>query len=132
MNAMAAWVLVLFGVVLLLDGGVRIAVQRRRTGESGVRLPVGFFHWCARLASALGVLAAGVAAPVAELLGLPALDQPALRAAGAVLAGMSIVAVFACHSPWASPGAPRSTPQSGRRWSPPGRSGWCGTRSTPR
>ena len=33
---MAAWALVLFGVFLLLDGGVRIAVQRRRAGESGV------------------------------------------------------------------------------------------------
>ncbi|MGK9464962.1 methyltransferase family protein (plasmid) [Streptomyces sp. G6] len=97
---MAVWALVLFGVFLMLDSGVRIAVQRRRTGESGVRRPVGFFHWCARLASALGGLAAGVAAPVADLLGLPllpALDQPVLRAAGAVLAGLSIAAVFACQ-----------------------------------
>ncbi|MGA5191426.1 methyltransferase family protein [Streptomyces griseoincarnatus] len=97
---MAAVALVLFGVFLALDGGVRIAVQRRRTGESGVRRPVGFFHWCARLASALGGLAAGVAAPVAELSGLdplPGLDQPALRTAGAVLAAVSIAAVFACQ-----------------------------------
>ncbi|MGW4107639.1 arsenic resistance protein, partial [Streptomyces sp. NPDC004976] len=54
---MAIAALVLFAVFLLLDGGVRIAVQRRRTGESGVRRPVGAFHWCARLASALGGLA---------------------------------------------------------------------------
>ncbi len=97
---MPAVALVLFGVFLLLDGGVRIAVQRRRTGESGVRRPVGVFHWVARLASALGGLAAGVVAPVAELAGLhplPALDRPALRVAGAVLAAVSIAAVFACQ-----------------------------------
>ncbi|MER6604171.1 methyltransferase family protein [Streptomyces rubiginosohelvolus] len=92
--------LALLGVFLLLDGGVRIAVQRRRTGESGVRRPVGVFHWCARLASALGGLAAGVAGPVAELLGLhplPGLDRLALRVAGAVLAALSIAAVFVCQ-----------------------------------
>ncbi|MFD6033557.1 methyltransferase family protein [Streptomyces griseoincarnatus] len=97
---MAIAALVLFAVFLLLDGGVRIAVQRRRTGESGVRRPVGAFHWCARLASALGGLATGVAAPVADLLDLaplPALDRPALRAAGALLAGLSVAAVFACQ-----------------------------------
>ncbi|MET9835520.1 isoprenylcysteine carboxylmethyltransferase family protein [Streptomyces sp. NPDC006385] len=97
---MAIAALVLFAVFLLLDGGVRIAVQRRRTGQSGVRRPVGVFHWCARLASALGGLATGVAAPVADLLDLaplPALDRPALRVAGALLAGLSIAAVFACQ-----------------------------------
>lgn len=97
---MAVVALVLFAVFLLLDGGVRIAVQRRRTGESGVRRPVGFLHWCARLASALGGLAAGVAAPIAELLGLdplPGLDRTGLRGGGAVLAALSIVAVFACQ-----------------------------------
>ncbi|NYI77044.1 hypothetical protein [Nocardioides panzhihuensis] len=60
---------------------------------------MGLFHWCARLISVLGGLTAGVVAPVADLLGLPpvpALDQPALRAAGAALAGLSIAAVFAC------------------------------------
>ncbi|SDL33367.1 methyltransferase family protein [Streptomyces indicus] len=97
---MAAWALVLFGVFLLLDGGVRIAVQQRRTGESGVRRPAGVFHWCARLASALGGLAAGVAAPAGALAGLgplPGLDRPALRVAGVVLAAVSIAAVFACQ-----------------------------------
>ena len=95
---MAVVALVLFAVFLLLDGAVRIAVQRRRTGESGVRRPVGVFHWVARLASALGGLAAGVAAPVAELLGLdplPALDETGLRGAGAVLAALGVAAVFA-------------------------------------
>ncbi|KAA6203953.1 isoprenylcysteine carboxylmethyltransferase family protein [Streptomyces parvus] len=77
-----------------------MAVQRRRTGESGVRRPVGAFHWCARLASALGGLAAGVAAPIAELAGLDPLsapDRPTLRVIGAVLAGLGIVAVFVCQ-----------------------------------
>ncbi len=97
---MAAWALALFGVFLLLDGGVRTVVQRRRTGDSGVRRPVGVFHWVARLASALGGLAAGAAGPVAELAGLQplsALDRPALRVIGAVLAALSIAAVFACQ-----------------------------------
>ncbi|GGS40485.1 hypothetical protein IX27_19890 [Streptomyces sp. JS01] len=97
---MALLALGLFALFLLLDGGVRIAVQRRRTGESGVRRPVGAFHWCARLASALGGLAAGVAAPIAELAGLDPLsapDRPTLRVIGAVLAGLGIVAVFVCQ-----------------------------------
>lgn len=97
---MAVAALILFGVFLLLGGGVRITVQQRRTGESGVRRPSGAFHWCARLTSALGGIAAGVAAPIADLLGLgplPILDQPALRATGLVLATASIVAVFACQ-----------------------------------
>ncbi|MFH8257604.1 hypothetical protein [Streptomyces roseolus] len=75
-------VLVLFAVFLLLDGGVRIAVQRRRTGKSGVRRAAGVFPRCARLASAFGGLAAGVAAPLAELAGmcpLPRVDQAVAR-----------------------------------------------------
>ncbi|MEV7865255.1 isoprenylcysteine carboxylmethyltransferase family protein [Streptomyces sp. NPDC088124] len=97
---MPAVALALFAVFLLLDGGVRAAVQRRRTGENGVRLPVGIFHWGARLTSALGGIVAGVVAPVAELLGLdplPALDRPVPRVGGAVLAGLAILAVFGCQ-----------------------------------
>lgn len=41
---MPAWAPVVFGVFLLPDGGRRIAVQQRRTGESGARRPVGVFH----------------------------------------------------------------------------------------
>ncbi|WP_031511335.1 methyltransferase family protein [Streptomyces megasporus] len=90
----------LFAVFLLLDGVVRISVQRRRTGDSGVRLPVGAPHWCARLASAAGGVLAGAAAPAADLLGMPLLpgaDRPAWRAAGLALAALGVAATFAAQ-----------------------------------
>ena len=80
--------LALFAMVLLFDLGMRAAIQRRRTGNTGIRLPSTREQCWARATLGLGVLLPGVAAPIAELLGVPALaalDQPAIRIAGIVL-----------------------------------------------
>lgn len=92
--------LTLFVLALLLVGGVRAAVQRRRTGDSGVRLPSGARDWGARLTGAAGGFLTGAAAPVADLLGLPLLpwlDEPAARLTGLALAAAGIAAVFAAQ-----------------------------------
>lgn len=92
--------LALFVLALLLVGGVRAAVQRRRTGDSGVRMPSGARDWGARLTGAVGGFLTGAAAPVADLLGLPLLpwlDEPAARLTGLTLAAAGMAAVFAAQ-----------------------------------
>jgi protein-S-isoprenylcysteine O-methyltransferase Ste14 len=97
---MAAAALVLYGVSLTLTFGVRIAVQLRRTGSTGV-------HGLARDASPLewlagtlfvAGLAMGAAAPTLTLLDvlepIPALDGSAGHAIGVVLAVGGIVLTF--------------------------------------
>jgi protein-S-isoprenylcysteine O-methyltransferase Ste14 len=97
---MAAVALVLYGVSLLLTGGVRIAVQMHRTGSTGL-------HGIERESGALGLLAAGLfvaglamgaAAPALVLLDvldpLPALDGAAGHAVGIVLVVVGIGLVF--------------------------------------
>lgn len=107
---MAAAALVLYGVSLALTFGVRIAVQLRRTGSTGV-------HGLPRDASALerfaGVLfaaslAMGGAAPVLTLLGVlepvPALDQTAVQVIGLALGvggiGLTFGAQLAMGDAW--------------------------------
>lgn len=97
---MAAAALALYGISLTLTFGVRIAVQVRRTGSTGVHglpddaRPV---EW---LAGALFIagLASGAAAPVLALLGIlepiPALDGAVGHAIGLVLACGGIVLTF--------------------------------------
>jgi protein-S-isoprenylcysteine O-methyltransferase Ste14 len=97
---MAAAALVLFGISLTLTFGVRIAVQVRRTGSTGVR---GFATDATLLERFAGVLfvaglVAGAAAPTLALLGvlepIAALDGAAGHAVGAVLAIGGILLTF--------------------------------------
>jgi len=91
---MAVLDLVLVGVWVVLVSFVRGAIQYRRTGSSPIRLrdQPGSPQWWARLVSTVGV-ALAVAAPLAELAGLPAfplLDQPVVRWAGVALVVLGI------------------------------------------
>jgi protein-S-isoprenylcysteine O-methyltransferase Ste14 len=97
---MAAAALVLYGVSLALTFGVRIAVQLRRTGSTGV---LGLAPDASPIERFAGVLfaasiAMGGAAPILALLGvlepIPALDGTAVNAVGLVLAVSCIVLTF--------------------------------------
>jgi protein-S-isoprenylcysteine O-methyltransferase Ste14 len=97
---MATAALVLYGVTLALTFGVRIALQVRDTGSTGVHgLPSGAppVEW---LASSLfvGGLVAGAAAPVLALLDvvepIAALDGLLAHAVGVALAVVGIVLTF--------------------------------------
>lgn len=78
---MAIAALVLFADMVLLTA-VSALLQRRRTGDWGNRqtlLPRGSLEWWGLAVADLGYLLVGVGAPVAELVGLPALaigDHP--------------------------------------------------------
>lgn len=93
---MAVAAMVLFVVFVLVAGGLRILIQRWRTGDSGIRrskqkLSTGQW-WVGPFATL-----PGVAAPVGELRGVDAiamLDRHALQIGGAVLAGLGIALVF--------------------------------------
>jgi protein-S-isoprenylcysteine O-methyltransferase Ste14 len=93
---MAMGTLALFGVFILVSGGLRTWIQRSRTGDSGIRrskkkLSTGQW-WVGPFATL-----PGIAAPVAELLGmgpLTFLDRQPLRVGRAILAGLGIVMVF--------------------------------------
>jgi protein-S-isoprenylcysteine O-methyltransferase Ste14 len=100
---MAVAALVLYGIWFGLAFGVRIALQLRRTGSTGIRgLDRGAppLEW---FAGALFVvsLATGALAPVLALLDLVepigALDGVALHLLGIVLASAGIVATFAAQ-----------------------------------
>jgi protein-S-isoprenylcysteine O-methyltransferase Ste14 len=99
---MAVLALVLLAVWLLLVAGLRTLIQLRRTGEVSVprfRDRPGSPQWWARLLSTLG-FACAVAAPLAELAGLPPisrLDRTPVRAAGAVLAVLGIAVTLAAQ-----------------------------------
>lgn len=100
---MAAAALVLYGVSVTLTFGVRILVQLRRTGSTGVRgLSSGAppLEWLAG-ALFLAALAMGAAAPVLALLDVlepvPALDGAAGHVAGIVLASSGIGLTFAAQ-----------------------------------
>jgi protein-S-isoprenylcysteine O-methyltransferase Ste14 len=99
---MAVLALALLAVWLLLVAGLRTLIQVRRTGEVSVprfRDRPGSPQWWARMLSALG-FAYAVAAPLAELAGLPpisGLDRTPVRAAGAVLAVLGIAATLAAQ-----------------------------------
>jgi protein-S-isoprenylcysteine O-methyltransferase Ste14 len=91
---MAAAALGLFVVLVLLAGGLRTWIQLRRTGDSGSRqskLSTGQW-WVGPFATL-----PGVAAPVAELLGIDPIslfDHQPLRIGGAILAALGILLVF--------------------------------------
>jgi len=97
---MAVVALILYGITLALTFGVRIALQVRRTGSTGVRgLPADArpLEWVAGALFIAG-LAAGAAAPVLALLDvlepIEALDGVVGHAIGAVLAATGIVLTF--------------------------------------
>ena len=95
---MAVLALILFMVWVLLAGVGRSWWQRRRTGDAGFRLTAGQAgsrQWWANRAAGLGGVAVGVAAPLADLAGLPTLelvDEPGLRWWWIAVAGVGIVA----------------------------------------
>jgi protein-S-isoprenylcysteine O-methyltransferase Ste14 len=97
---MAAAALVLFGFSLFLTFGVRIVVQWRRTGSTGV---LGFASDATPLERFAGVLfvtglLAGAAAPILTLLDvlepIPALDGTAGHAIGVVLGVGGVLLTF--------------------------------------
>ncbi len=97
---MAAAALVLYGITLTLTFGVRIALQWRRTGSTGVHGVAPGAEALEWIAGALFVtgLAGGAAAPVLALLGvvepIPALDGTVGHAVGVALAVAGIVLTF--------------------------------------
>jgi protein-S-isoprenylcysteine O-methyltransferase Ste14 len=97
---LATAALVLFGISLILTFGVRIALQLRRTGSTGVHGFAPDATLLERLAGSLFVagLMAGAAAPVLALLGvlepIPALDGAVGHAVGVVLAVAGILLTF--------------------------------------
>lgn len=97
---MAAAALVLYGVSLAVTFGLRVAVQLRRTGSTGlhgIAPDAGPVERLAGYLFGLG-LATGLAAPVLALLGIvepiPALDGSVGHAVGIVLAVVGIVVTF--------------------------------------
>lgn len=97
---MAAIALALYGVALVLGFGVRVGLQLRRTGSTGVHgiAPgAGPLEWLAGGLLAVA-LTSGVAAPVLALLDvlepIPALDGTVGHAIGLVLAGAGIALTF--------------------------------------
>jgi protein-S-isoprenylcysteine O-methyltransferase Ste14 len=100
---MAAAALVLYGVSLTVTFGVRVAIQIRRTGSTGLHgLPpgAGSLEWIAGGMFIAG-LAMGGMAPVLALLGIlepiPALDGTVANALGFVLAVCGIALTFAAQ-----------------------------------
>ena len=97
---MAALALVLYGAYLTLTFGIRVALQVRRTGSTGVRGLPSNAGPIERFAGALFVfsLAAGFAAPALTLAGvlepIPALDGAAGHALGIVLTVSGILLTF--------------------------------------
>ena len=97
---MAVAALALFVVFILLAGGVRTLIQRRRTGDTGNRrtwAARGSLEWWGLAVADLGYLTVGRGAPVAALAGmqpLAVIDHPVGRGVGVVLVILGIVAAF--------------------------------------
>jgi protein-S-isoprenylcysteine O-methyltransferase Ste14 len=92
---MALTAIVLYVIWFLLAFGLRTAMQIRRTGDSGFRgmSRSGVVEVVAGLGFVVALLV-GLAAPIAELLGLDAidvLDRSWLRIAGAVVATIGVL-----------------------------------------
>lgn len=93
---MALVALLVYGLFAILTA-TKTQLQRRRGGDSGIRRPAHALAWAARLPIGLGGVVTGVAAPVADLVGLeppPGLDQTPLRVAGVVLAALGVAGTF--------------------------------------
>jgi protein-S-isoprenylcysteine O-methyltransferase Ste14 len=97
---MAAAALVLYGISLAITFGVRVAVQLRRTGSTGLHgLPpdAGPLEWLAGGLFVAGLVAGG-SAPILALAGvlepIPALDGTVGHTVGVVLAVAGITLTF--------------------------------------
>ena len=97
MAQLAIWLLIAFGVLTL---GVRVAIQLRRTGKTGligVREGAGAADWASGILFVAGI-AIGAASPILvlgdHLEPIDALDIDALHAIGIVLAAAGGLAVF--------------------------------------
>lgn len=96
---MAALALAMYGVMFLVVFVLRTVMQKRSTGDSGIRAGVlgaapGSLEWVAGWLLVLALLA-GLAAPIAELAGLdPLVDRQWVRVVGAVIAGVGIGLTF--------------------------------------
>ena len=99
---MPVLVLAGYAVLAVVVIGVRMAIQVRSTGDTGLRASPrrgpddAPLQWWAFVLAAIPLLLL-VVAPVAELLGLeaiPGLGAPAVRVGGLVLAGLGIAAMF--------------------------------------
>ena len=97
MAQLAIWLLIAFGV---LTFGVRVAIQLRRTGKTGligVREGAGAADWASGILFVAGI-AIGAASPILvlgdHLEPIDALDIDALHAIGIVLAAAGGLAVF--------------------------------------
>jgi protein-S-isoprenylcysteine O-methyltransferase Ste14 len=100
---MAAAALVLYGISLTITFGVRVALQLRRTGSTGLHgLPAGAgpWEWGAGGLFIAGLLMGG-AAPILALRGIlepiPALDGPVGHIVGLVLAVGGIALTFSAQ-----------------------------------
>lgn len=107
---MAAAALVLYGVSLTISFGVRVAIQLRRTGSTGLHgLPpdAGPLEWIAGGMFVAGLLMGG-SAPILALLGvlepIPALDGAVGNTVGLILAiagiGLTFAAQLAMGDSW--------------------------------
>jgi protein-S-isoprenylcysteine O-methyltransferase Ste14 len=100
---MAIAALILCGVFLGLAGAGRPILQRRRTGDTGIRqfsVRPRTLQWWAHYSAGMGGLTTGVAAPIAELIGLTPLgfvNHPIARGVGMVLAVVGILTTFAAQ-----------------------------------
>ncbi len=94
---MAVAALALFVVMMLLAGGLRTLIQRRRTGDTGNRRPraaPGSTEWWGLVTAETGYLMVGVGAPAAALAGMPpfpTLDHPVARSVGLTVAVVGLV-----------------------------------------
>jgi protein-S-isoprenylcysteine O-methyltransferase Ste14 len=99
----AALALALYAVFMGLTGGLRMAIQVRRTGSTGVRRLSGSPGSAEWLAGALFVLGALVAplAPLLDLLGvlspIAALDAQGINAIGTILVVVGTLLAFAAQ-----------------------------------
>ena len=93
----------LFLVWVLVAGVARSCWQLRRTGDAGLRLAggrVGSARWWANRIGILGVVTVGVAAPLASLAGLRALEllnDPAVLWTGVAVTVLGIAATVAAQ-----------------------------------
>jgi protein-S-isoprenylcysteine O-methyltransferase Ste14 len=100
---MSVLALGLFLVWVLVAGVARSWWQRRRTGDAGLRFAggrVGSGQWWANWIGILGAVTVGMAAPVADLAGLRALDllnDPAVHWTGVAVAVVGLVATVAAQ-----------------------------------
>jgi protein-S-isoprenylcysteine O-methyltransferase Ste14 len=83
--------------------GLGSIIQRRRTGDARWPSPGGrptSIQWWTRIVVGIGAVAAGLAAPLADLIGLSpigALNQPWLRTIGLALAALATAASLAAQ-----------------------------------